>query len=319
MKKQMRKMGCFLVAALMLLVCASVELKAASRAAIGKVDLKALVLLHPAMRSFDPYVQAFKVDPARVAGGAKQRSEEQQNEINRLNSEVRLLQGRIHEMRRGFDREMERIAKNYLDGIEDLATGPRALKKKEYDIAQNKTEVSFNAKIQALGAQLSQAEDRRTRLEKVAYHSGYSDPDTTQKQFAAIISEIRQYTQQIATQKGIEIVLNSKSRELKAVTRRETVMAPDLSYEKIFRMPFPNEIRNDSAAVNGYYQNITSLAANWLAHGSNILEPFSSQILDNDVFIGGADLTVEVLAAMFKAYKIDPNVGNAVIQSVTGN
>ncbi|MFZ5950461.1 MAG: hypothetical protein ACOYXC_07135 [Candidatus Rifleibacteriota bacterium] len=317
MKKQLQKIGCFLVTAFMLLSCCGVE--AAPRASIGKVDLKALVLLHPAMRSYDPYVQAFKIDPARVAGGAKQRSEEQQSEINRLDSEVRLLQGRIHEMRRNFDREMERIAKNYLDGIEDLATGPRALKKKEYDIAQNRTEVSFNAKIQALGAQLSQAEDRRSRLEKVAYHSGYSDPETTQKQFAAIISEIRQYTQQIATQKGIEVVLNSKSRELKAVARRETVMAPDLNYEKIFRMPFPNEIRNDSAAVNGYYQNITSLAANWLGHGSDILEPFSSQVLDNDVFIGGADLTVEVLAAIFKAYKIDPNVGNAVIQSVTGN
>lgn len=291
---------------------------AAGKVFIGKVDLKTLILLHPAMRFYDPYLQAFKLDPAKVSAGlVKQKASEQQGEISKLDSQIRLLQGRIHETRRNHNREMDRLAKNYLDGIDSLATGPRALKKKEYDIAQNRTDVSFNAKLQAYAVQLSQAEDRRSKLEKVAYHVGYSDPDATQKQFAAIINEIRQYTQQIATNKGIEVVLNSKSRDLKnSLLSRNQVMAPDLDYGKVFSTSFPSEIRNDSAAINGYYQNLTSMAANWLAHGSSILEPFSGQVLDNDIFIGGVDLTAEVLAAVFRTYKIDNNIGNAVIQSI---
>ncbi len=321
MKRQNKKIVFYLVVGLLLSLGSCVESRAAAKVLIGKVDLKALVLLHPGMRSYNPYLQAFRVDPAKVSTSvANQKSEEQHREIDELNARIRLLEGRLHETRRNYNREMERIAKQYLDKIDTLATGPRALKRKEYDIAQNRTDASFNAKLQSYSAQLEQAEDRRSKLEKVAYHVGYTDPETTQKQFAAIINEIRQYTRQIAANKGIEVVLNSKSRELKATLQAQSqVLAPDLNYDKLFAIPFPNEIRNDSAAINGYYQNITSLAANWLGHGTSILEPFSTQMLDNDIFIGGVDLTVEVLAAIFRSYKIDNNIGNAVIQSIYSN
>jgi AraC-like DNA-binding protein len=249
----------------------------------------------------------------------QQKSDQHKGEIESLTAQARLLQGRIHELQRNFNREIDRISSNYLDGLDTLATGPRALKRQQYELSKNHAETSFNAKLHALGAQLSQAEERLNRLEKIAYHVGYTDPETTQKQFLAIINEIRQYTQQIANQKGIEVVLNSKSRELKALKNENPVLAPDLDYEKIFRQPFPNEIRNDSAAISGYYQNITSLAQNWLSHGSDILQPFSNQIIDNDIFIGGTDLTVEVLAAIFRTYKVDSNIGNAVIQAIYNN
>lgn len=320
MAKHLQKIWVLVVIGSFLAFATAEEAAAAGRALIGKIDLRALVLLHPAMRSYDPYLQAFKIDPARVSSTvARQKSEQHQSEIDNLDSEIRHLQGRIHETKRNFDREMERIANNYVDGIESLATGPRALKKKEYDLAQGRIEATFSARLQALGAQLSQAEDRRNKLEKIAYHVGYTDPEATQKQFAAIINEIRQYTQQIASQKGIDVVLNSGGRALKSSGAQNQVMAPNLNYDRIFTMNFPNEIRNDSAAISGYYQNLSSLASNWLVHGNSILQPFSSQILDNEIFIGGVDLTVDVLASIFRTYKIEKNVGNAVIQSVYTN
>jgi AraC-like DNA-binding protein len=310
-----------ILAGLFILIAACAwQANAATKALIGKIDLKAVILLHPGMRSYDPYLQAFKVDPAKVPQTImQQKSDQHKGEIESLTAQARLLQGRIHELQRNFNREIDRISSNYLDGLDTLATGPRALKRQQYELSKNRAETSFNAKLHALGAQLSQAEERLNRLEKIAYHVGYTDPETTQKQFLAIINEIRQYTQQIANQKGIEVVLNSKSRELKALKNENPVLAPDLDYEKIFRQPFPNEIRNDSAAISGYYQNITSLAQNWLSHGSDILQPFSNQIIDNDIFIGGTDLTVEVLAAIFRTYKVDSNIGNAVIQAIYNN
>lgn len=318
MNRNYKKLSIFLALGCFFSLCVCQVSFAAGKVLIGKVDLKALVLLHPAMRSYNPYLQAFKVDPAKVhASVAQQKSEEHQGEIRKLDAQIRLLQGRLHETRKKFDREMERLSQNYLANIDKLATGPRALKRKEYDLAQNRTQITYNAKLQSYAAQLNQAEDRRSKLEKVAYNVGYTDPEATQKQFAAIINEIRQYTRQIATNKGIEVVLNSKSRDLRKITSRQAqVMAPELNYDKVFSMPFPSQLRNDSAAINGYYQNITSMAAGWLAHGSDILEPFSNQILENDIFIGGTDLTNEVLASIFKTYKVDNNIGNAVIQSI---
>lgn len=300
------------------LICNS-NLYGAPTTLIGKIDLKAVVLLHPAMRSYDPYTQAFKVDAAKVSPALmKQKAEEHKGDIEKLQAQSRLLLGRIHELQRNFNREMDKLSNNFLDGLESLATGPAALKRKQYSLTKDRTEASFNAKLQALGAQLTQTDERLAKLEKISYQVGYTDPETTQKQFTAIINEIRQFTQQIANQKGIQVVLNSKSREIKSFANNATIIAPELDYDKVFRMPFPNDIRNDSAAIGGYYQNVTSLASNWLAQGTNILSPFSGQMLDNDIFIGGTDLTAEVLAAVFRNYKVDKNIGNAVIQAIYG-
>jgi hypothetical protein len=172
-----------------------------------------------------------------------------------------------------------------------------------------------------MAGQLNTAEEKLNRLNKIAYQVGYTDPEETRKKFNAILNEIRQYTQQQATIKNVQVVLNSSlSSSLKLESRRnDTVMPPELDYSKVFSLPFPREISKDAAAIAGYYGNITSLASNWLMHGDKILDPFRAAILDNDVFIGGVDLTADVLVAIFRAYKIDPNIGNAVIQSISVN
>ncbi len=179
-------------------ICGIQGLIAAPKVLIGKVDLKTLVLLHPAMRNYNPYMQAFKIDASRVPQAVmKQKADEHKGELQKLQADSRLFQGRIHELRRNHNREAEKLANNYLDGIEKLATGPRALKRKEYDIARNRKEAAFHAKLQALSAKLTQTDDRIERLEKISYNIGYTAPEATQKQFASIINEIRQYTMQI--------------------------------------------------------------------------------------------------------------------------
>ncbi|MDD3147660.1 MAG: hypothetical protein PHD82_10185, partial [Candidatus Riflebacteria bacterium] len=286
---------------------------------IGKINLKAVVMLHPAMTSYDPGVQAFKVDATRVPQQQmQQKASQHQAELNELTSTIKSLQGRISETHRNYDRQIEELSTRYTSGLEELATGPAALRRQDYLIDQGRAEAAYHARLIALGAQLSTAEEKYEKLSRIAYTVGYTDPDETKRKFSAIINEIRQYTQQIAVQKNVQVVLNTSLSSVLARTR-ETVVAPDLDYGKVFAVPFPREIANDSAAVAGYYGNISSMAANWLSNSDKILEPFKAAMLDNDVFIGGVDLTSEVLAAIFKAYKIDPNIGNAVIQSVNLN
>ncbi len=286
---------------------------------VGKINLRAVVLLHPAMTSYDVERQAFKVDATKVPQQQmQQKASQHQAALDELTATIKSLQGRIQETHRNYNRQMEEISARYTDGIDQLATGPAAIRKQEFRVDQGKAESAYHAKLTAIGAQLATAEEKYDRLSRIAYAVGFTDPDETRKKFAAIIGEIRQYTQQIATQKNVQVVLNTSLSSVLARTR-ENIVPPDLDYGRIFSIPFPREIANDSAAVGGYYGNVTSMAANWLSHGDKILEPFKSVMLDNDVFIGGVDLTAEVLAAIFKAYKIDPNIGNAVIQSVNLN
>lgn len=295
----------------------AIKLNAAPQTAIGKVDLKALILLHPSMRSYNPYMQGFKLNSDQVTQSRiKQKSQEHKSELKQLQTRAKVIEGRITATQRKYNREMEILANNYLDGIETLATGPRTLKRKEYNLKKSQTESEYAARLQSYGIELIQIEDKIAQLERLSYEPGYTGPEETQKRFNNIINEIRQYTKQIAGRKGIEIVLNSKSRDLNKFKQKDTVLAPDLNYNKIFQMPFPRAIRNDQPAIQGYYSNITSLAKSWLHSGSDILKPFSNPIIENDIFIGGQDLTIEVLTAIFKAYKIDPNIGNAVIKSV---
>ena len=45
-------------------------------------------------------------------------------------------------------------------------------------------------------------------------------------------------------------------------------------------------------------------------------ENMNDCIKDCDIIIGGVDLTSEVLAALYRDYKIDKNLANSIIQSV---
>lgn len=300
----------------------SVAQRSREIALVGKINLKAVILLHPAMASYDPAYQAFKVDVSKVSPQIQQQKAAQHKaELDKLSASIKSFQAKVQELRRNHDRNMQNLSSQYVSGLEKLATGPAGLKRQEYLISSNRAEAAFNAKLQAMNSQLLQTQDQYDRLAKVAYHVGHTDPDETRKKFAAILNEVRQYTQQIATQKNVQVVLNSSLSSSLKLDKRNTysVIPPELDYGKTFNIPFPREIASDEAAVSGYYGNITSLAHNWLSHGDKILDPFRASILDNDVFIGGVDLTNEVLVSIFKAYKIDTHIGNAIIQSLSVN
>lgn len=291
-------------------------------ALVGKINLKAVLLLHPAMASYDPARQAFKMDLSKSSPQQQQqKSSQHQAEINSLTSQIKSLQGKIQELRRTNDRQMQSLSAKYLDGVEKLDPGNGGMKRQQYLIESNRAEAAYSAKFQALASQLTLSENKLDRLSKIAYHVGFTDPDETKRRFSSILNEVKQYTQQQATAKNVQVVLNSSlSSSLKLDSRQQTVvMPPDLDYAKVFSFPFPREISGDAAAVSGYYGNISSLANNWLIHGDKILDPFRASILDNDVFIGGVDLTADVLVSIFKAYKIDANIGNAIIQSISLN
>ncbi len=295
----------------------SVEARPRDIAYIGKVNLKAMILLHPSMASYDPYKEAFRLSGKQASPQqVQQKLKENQTRISELENKANFLRGKIEETHRNFDRQLQKLSDSYLSNLSEVATGQAGLQRQQYKLDSHRSETTFNAKLQSLGGQLMKVEEEIDKLNKVAYHPGYTNPEETNKRFYAIISEIKQYTHQIATKKGIQVVLNSNTVSKPSSSNKDMVMPAELDYGKIFALRFPNEIRNDAGAISGYYSNISSLAYNWLVHGEKVLNPFQASLINTDIFIGGVDLTNEVMTSIFRAYKIDQNLSNAILQSI---
>jgi hypothetical protein len=285
---------------------------------IGKVDMRALVLLHPSMTMYDPNKAAFKVEPGKAtAQQNQQRTKEQQQRIKELDGQSRALRAKVTELHRNFNRDLSAINDRYLAKIDQMQPGPAGMNRQQFELEKLRLESSYQAKLKAFSGQALVADQELEKLNRVVFHEGFTSPDETQKRFMAIINEVRLVTQQIATQRGIQIVLNSGFRRaLRLESADRNVPVPEgLDYSKIFNMPFSREVEGTHDFVTGYYQNLQDMAQDWLKHGSKILEPVRAGLVDSDIILGGVDLTGEVLAALFATYKVNQNVGSAVIKA----
>ena len=286
---------------------------------IGKIDVRTVFLLHPSMISYSPDRQAFKVTRDAVAQNrAKQEDGSNKEEVRRLNALMKSISAKIAEEDKNYQKKIDSLNEKYIAHISELATGQAGMNRVTYKMEAGNAEVSHNAKMTALYAQYSDAEEKVMKLTQTNFSEGYTTADETEKRFVAILNEIKNYTQRVADQKGVSIVLNtSYKRTLTADSNNSSYgYVPDeMALGAIFNRNFPQELAKDEAAIVGYYSNISTLTQNWLKNCDPIVGRFKNSMLENDVFIGGVDLTADVLSALFKAYKLDPNISNAVIKA----
>jgi hypothetical protein len=279
------------------------------------------------MAKYDPELQSFKLlsEHASAAQLSKRRKDQQQR-INDLEQRTRRLQAKITEEHKIFGRKMSRISDSYLSKMKnDLATAAAALETQTYNLNKRMLESKHKSQLRMLGDQLAGANDQLASLKKVSYKEGYSTPEESRKQFIAILNETRQYVQSIARKKGIEIVLNSsfkRSFALRDKSPSRKTLPPAQSYANILAAPFleptaPEDRQNMNRYVSGYYSGITEQVNGYVKYESTILAPFTDYFVDTDVLMGGVDLTAEVLAAIFKRYNVNDNIGNVIIKTVT--
>lgn len=314
---RVRSLKALIVVCIVLSVCVF-DMKACYSASIGKINLQAIILLHPAMKSYSPNKMAFQLDTSMMSKSlVKAQEQERQNKINELENIGKQLASDIVAEHRNHDALLLKMSKLYLSDIEKLATGSAIFKRKRYTIEEDQAEATHRGRLVSLSSQLRANEKKIERLIRVRGGVGYANPEDSAKKMREIISEIRKYTKSIAAKKGINIVLNSSKNILEEEKRLSSSVPDEIAYSKVFQNKFPKKLLTDSAAVSGYYSEVYSIAHNWLVHGDNILRPFSAQLTNTDVFIGGVDLTSEVIAAIFKAHRIDKNLTNVVIKAAT--
>ena len=287
---------------------------------IGKLDVRTVFLLHPSMIDYSPEKNAFKVTRnAESKKSVESEASSNQEELDKLNALLKSLAEKIMEEEKNYYKKIDFLNQKYLDNIAQLATGEASVNQMTYNMEAGNAEASHNAKLTALYAQYSSIEEKIMKLSQFEYNDDYTTPDETEKKFVTILNEIKTYTQRIAGQKGISVVINTSYKRTMTATDSNNsstgYVSDSMALGAIFNNKFPSELLKDEAAVSGYYTNLSSLTQNWLRNSDPIIGRLKNSMLENDIFIGGVDLTPEVLSALFKAYKLDPNISNAVIKS----
>lgn len=307
----------FCAIAFMLASVSTVLAKSKTKGRIGKINLQAAILLHPTMMSYDPKKVAFKANANLISKSLiKAQAKERKSKIAMLKNIAKKLSVDLAKAHRNHDAILQKISMLYMSKLEKLATGPALYNKKRYSIEESRAEATHLTKLKSIAAKMRANDKKIEQLSRIRGGVGYISPVNTEKKIKEIIAEIHKHTKRIASRKGIKVVLNSSNRMVKLSKNFKSFDLIDVSYSKVMNNSFPKELYSDSAAVSGHYSNIQDIAKSWLSRGDDILEPFAIQLRNTEVFIGGVDLTEEVIQSIFKAHKIDKNVGKAISQVV---
>ena len=299
----------------------SLEARAQRRGdmAIGKVNLYAVLLLHPAMIDYDTEAKAFLAQRDAVSQQKyKNEQSSNSNDIKMLEEHIRKLRARIAEEDKKYANRMTKLTTDHTSELVGLATGPAAVSEIEYKKNKKKEEDRYAASIGSLYGEIQIAEKKIEKLTRSGFGEGHTTPDETYRRFEAIFSETNSYIKRIAEQKGISVVLNSGYKRLfrQFDSRITDFNIPiEQSLRGIVKGPVQETLNRDPDALRGYYEYLNSRTVSWLDNAGSILRNVESGFVNSDIIVGGYDLTGEVLTALYKAYKIDPNITQAIVNT----
>ncbi len=303
------------------LLCIEAKAQNQSNMTIGKADLYTLIMLHPSMIDFNPELQAFTIIRDQKADEkAKAEEKRKKEEVAKLEAKQRRLREKISEEDNFYLAKVETLNEAFLKETSnpDIATATLYMLKEVHRRKMEKAESEYISSISALQGELLMMEEKIKKLSEFGFNKGYTTPEETEERFNAIISEVNIYIRRIADQKGIQIVLNSGYKRLMKQTTKESsdLFSNDYSFGALIKISMQNAVTDDEPAIKGYYKNISNRVENWLNEGGYVLNRLNNRLLNSDILVGGKDLTPEVLSSIYKTYKIESNISNAIIQSI---
>ena len=311
-----------MLAALLVMPCADADARTPAPQ-IATVDMASLVAMHPAMAAYDPNMQSFKVtrprqqfiqDKSSLAADKAKKIEELRARMRQLESQItaeRQRQIRDEAQQKiDFDKSMAKLA------TEAVRLHLQVFRNKEAEARQRNV-----ARLRSLKLQIDQI-DRQIENENAEMLADrFTTPAETRQRFLQILNEIRQYAQVSAASRNITIVLDSGGSSFPQMQQQtgQSSLPGDIDYAEVFEKPLlsPITLSSDEASVQGYYNLRRDKAIVWHNNRSSILAPFRNELANTAVVVGGIDLTIEVLNAILKNYRVDQTVQsilNSVIQ-----
>ena len=285
---------------------------------IGKLDLYSATMLHPAMMWYSPEKKAFKVSRDSVSKQKIVReNKSNEEERKKLESKMKTIKSRIKDEEQKYNNTIANLSQRYVNNLDKVGTAAAELNKINFKKYSEEALIVYQAKVNSYYGEYTLCEDKLSKIEKVTDDS-YTSSEETDKRFLEIVNEIKMYAKRIADQKGISIVLNTGYKRLltPSSNKVQAFVAGSNPFASIFSTAFPSELLRDEASIRGYYLGVESNVINWLEMARDSLGNSSRILVDEDIIVGGTDLTSDVLSSIYKAYKIDTNISNAIINSI---
>lgn len=289
--------------------------------AIGTVDFNAIVLLHPKMIDYEPQNSSFKV--LRVKGNSnfiKEQKEKINNELKQLEFEKELIGQQLIECRNQFEEGLMQLEKDLATTLEGkIASGTRKNAEAKFEIKSAELSRKTEMKKANLYSQLGNVQKRLSQLKKMPGIENHTTASETEKMLTDIIDEAKSFVKLIADKNGIFVVLNSSyERNLNIKSKENNHREPpNVSLKDILYAKYVPTYDNSHENYNSkYYNDIYSNARKWMRSEESVLGSNYDMLPKTNVIIGGKDITNDVLLYMFKKYKINNNVANAIIKSI---
>ena len=308
--------GILLVTIFLLSICQNLfAQKSGSR--IGKLDLLKAIVLHPSMVDYDTEFRAFKIQRDESdKNKVKKANDDIEKKQEKLRDEMKKVRTSIKEENERHDEQEDYLKRLYVDKIYDVSTGTAELAKANYYSRYQEETVIHEIKLRNLYGRYASLEEDYDKLDN-RISDDYTSAEETEKKIDQIVDEIKKTMKKIADKKGISIVLNSRNKKSNQINNSANIPSLEaVSLDKILNAPFPAKLAKDEAAVKGYYLEIESKTQNWLDYSDSILGSTNYKLADEDILLGGEDLTYDVLSSLYSTYKIDPNISKAVLQCI---
>ncbi|MBI3038262.1 hypothetical protein HYY75_04295, partial [bacterium] len=248
------------------------------------------------------------------------RSAEAQQKLDSVLSQIKAIDARINEYKSRNDREARSEQESFEAKIKELADnkGKLAVEKNSHLMRLSQLSQKFQAEIRALLGQKEQLETSLEQANSQTLGGQLSNFSETDQKFRQILSEVRQITQQVAASRGIGVVLDSSSSGFRQVFGSDSNV--DLqngnSYRMIFTQAIPQNVGRDAPAAKGHYLIQQDLANSWYKNRGFVLGSFKPYLFNSFVFIGGYDLTQDVLITMLTQHGINKNIQTILVQSI---
>jgi len=288
---------------------------------IATVDLATLLVMHPAMAVYDPNMQAFKVTRPRqqFIQDKSRMAAEKARRITDYRARIKALESQISAERQRQIRDEAQQKMEFDKAMTSLATEAVRLHREVYRNKEAENRQKNTARLRSIKLQIDQL-NRQIENENAEMMSDrFTTPAETRQRIAQILAEVRQSAQVVAASKNITIVLDSGRASLQQLPE-PGVTAGEIDYSEVFTRPLlsPITLSSDEASVQGYYNLRRDKAVVWFNHRGMILAPYRNELANTAVLVGGVDITIEVLNAILKNYRVEQEVYsilNGVIQS----
>ncbi len=302
-------------------ICSSaVAAPNAAGASVGTVDLSLLIIFHPQMSWYDPGQKAFrKQAPARMATDVARKGQELTDQARRIGEQKRLLEGRMEELRRTFDRQTRALQDDFDKRISDLATGSAAVERNMFQVRNNQLHLKFNAEIKALSGQIQLLDQQFNSTAGTDVTGQMTGPAETEQMFRGILQEIRNTVSQVAAAKGVGVVLDRGPSDLIGTLNvSDSELPGENVYARLLSTAAGPHTGQDTAAAQGHFTYQASLGQTWLRSRMAILAPFQQALFSQRVVVGGVDLTFDCLNTLLQQKRVTGPALQAILACVRG-